>query len=179
MKLPKTILIIEDDAAMRTIIKSALSETAERFYEASNGREGLGFLGKNKIHAIILDYKMPEMDGVSFLKQMRAKRIDVPCIMVTAWASQVPSLRTEAVLWGVLQFLEKPFELDHLRAVSEKAIELSERISNVDIELETLCQKNNIPLTDRNAYVKQHRSQLILQLTMEAMSFKPDRKTGT
>lgn len=179
MKFPKTILIIDDEREGRLKIKEALMRTAERFFEASNGREGLEFLGKNKIHAVIVDDKMPIMDGIAFMKQVRAKRLEVPCIMLTENASQDPMLKTNAVLWGVFQLLEKTGDLEHLIQVCQKAIELSERISHVDAELDRLCEKNEIPQDQRAVFIKAQRPQLILQLTMEAMSSKPVAKTGS
>ena len=178
MKFPKTILIIDDEREVRSRIREALTRTAERFFEASNGREGLEFLGKNKIHAVIVDDQMPVMDGLSFMKQVRAKRVEVPCIMVTNSKAQDPMLKTNAVLWGVFQLVEKTDHFENLTHVTEKVIELSERISNVDAELDRLCEKNEIPLEKRAAYIKEQRPQLILQLTMEAMSSKSHRQTG-
>lgn len=179
MKFPKTVLIIDDEPEIRLIIKESLAGIAERFFECANGKEGLELLGKSKIHTVIVDYKMPVMDGFSFIKQVRAKRIDVPCIMVTGNAHTDQELKTNAILWGVLELLEKPIDFPHLIHLTTKAIELGERISNADAELEKLCEKNKIPQADRSAYIKQQRPQLLLQLTMEAMASKPTLKTGS
>ena len=177
MTIPKTILLIDDEPEIRSLMKDVLSKTAQRFYEASNGKEGFDHLGKNQIHLIILDNQMPVMDGMTFLKQLRARRFEVPCIVVTG--NPTTAVKTNSVLWGAMQFLEKPLDLEYLVNATAKGLQLGHRIANADIELEKICKERQIPAGDRAQWIKQERSQYIMQLTLEAMSSAPIKKTGT
>ena len=69
----KTVLVVDDSRIMRNIVKntfSALNIPCE-FVEAGNGKEALFQLEKQEIHLVLLDWNMPELSGLDFLKQVR------------------------------------------------------------------------------------------------------------
>ena len=83
---PCLLLIIEDDAGMRTMLRRRLEKEAWTVIEAENGRAGLEQMVKNKPELILLDLMMPEMDGFQFLEEVRKHEAwrSIPVIVVTA-----------------------------------------------------------------------------------------------
>ena len=80
-----TILVADDEARMRKLVKDFLNKNEYKVLEASNGEEALKVFeeNKNKINAILLDVMMPKLDGWSVLRQIR-QTSNVPIIMLTA-----------------------------------------------------------------------------------------------
>ncbi|MBO6586869.1 MAG: response regulator [Gracilimonas sp.] len=110
------VLIVEDDAAMRVVLRSTVLsadldvEVAEIF-EAENGKEGLEVLEKEKVDMMLVDIYMPIMDGLEMLDYARdhPKMADIPAIVVS---SENNEDRIDAILRQGLGFVHKP--LTHL-----------------------------------------------------------------
>ena len=69
--MAKTILIVDDSASLRQVVKIALMDAGYDVIEAGNGQEGLQRLDGRKIHLIVSDVNMPIMDGITFLKNVK------------------------------------------------------------------------------------------------------------
>ncbi len=102
------ILIVDDSKTMRNIQKTVLGHLGHsEVEEACNGQDALSKLGSFKPDLILLDWNMPNMDGLTFLKHYRGQGNTTPIIMVTT-ESDKPRV-VEAIKAGVNGYVIKPF----------------------------------------------------------------------
>lgn len=119
-----TILIVDDFESMRRIVKGTLKSIGfSNFIEAGDGAIALKKLEKQKIDLIISDWIMPNMNGLDFLKAVRAsdKFKNIPFIMVTAEGQKGNVL--EAINAGVNNYIVKPFTPETLSAKLKKVLD--------------------------------------------------------
>ncbi|QQO11076.1 response regulator [Breznakiella homolactica] len=106
----KTILVVDDSRIMRNIVKNTFSAMRIpcQYVEAANGREALKQLESQKIHLVLLDWNMPELSGLEFLKKVRSmdEYKDMPIIMVTSEAARYNVI--EALKNGATDYIIKP-----------------------------------------------------------------------
>ena len=106
----KTIMIVDDSRIMRNIVKNTFSELRIpcQFLEAGNGKQAYELLENNKVDLILLDWNMPEMDGMEFLKKVRAMPDykELPIIMVTSESAKYNVV--EALQNGATDYIVKP-----------------------------------------------------------------------
>jgi two-component system chemotaxis response regulator CheY len=99
---------------MRSTVKGVFSGIASacKFVEAQDGQEALELLESQKIHLVLLDWNMPKLSGIDFLKQVRAidKFKDIPIIMVTSEAAKFNVI--EALKCGATDYITKPINLE-------------------------------------------------------------------
>lgn len=119
-----TILIVDDFATMRKVIRNLLKQVGyENIMEADNGEAGLAVLKSHKIDFVISDWNMPVMTGLELLKAVRADA-DIgktPFLMVTAEALKENVVA--AVKAGVSNYIVKPFTAEVLNEKIEKIVE--------------------------------------------------------
>ncbi|TLN00885.1 response regulator [bacterium] len=118
--MAKTILIVDDSASLRQVVNIALKTAGYEVIEAVDGRDALAKLDGRKIHLIISDVNMPNMDGISFVKA--AKQIPAykftPVIMLTTEAGEEKKSAGQAA--GAKAWVVKPFQpAQMLTAVSK------------------------------------------------------------
>lgn len=101
------ILIVDDDLAIRKLVKAFLQQEGFATFEAANGQEAMDVLANVKIDLIILDIMMPVMDGWDFCGDLK-KTMDVPIIMVTAKGEIAERLKGFQL--GTDDYLVKPFD---------------------------------------------------------------------
>jgi two-component system chemotaxis response regulator CheY len=107
------IMLVDDSRTMRNVQKSILSQIGYKdVVEAENGLDALTRCNAEAPDLILLDWNMPQMDGLSFLTEFRKKNKDVPVIMVTTEAERVRVI--EAIKAGVNNYVVKPFTPDLL-----------------------------------------------------------------
>lgn len=107
------ILLIDDSKTMRNIQKSVLATLGHtEVEEAGDGQDGLSKAAACRPELILVDWNMPVMDGLTFVKSFRAVNKTVPVIMVTTEAEK--SRVIEAIKAGVNNFVVKPFTPDML-----------------------------------------------------------------
>jgi two-component system OmpR family response regulator len=107
------VLVIEDDAASRQAIAEALRESRHTVFEAADGPAGLAIALKERLDAVVLDLKLPRMDGIQLLSKLREAK-DVPVIVVSA--RRTTDDRVEALELGADDYLTKPFAIRELLA---------------------------------------------------------------
>lgn len=110
------IITVDDSSTMRRIIKNTLIKIGfSNILEAANGIEALEVLAQNNVDLIITDWNMPEMDGLTFVKTLRAKDQykEIPILMVTTEAAKEDILT--ALRSGVNNYVVKPFTPDILQ----------------------------------------------------------------
>ena len=106
----KTILVVDDSRIMRNIVKNTFSllKIPCHFLEASNGKDALQMLMNHKTDLILLDWNMPQLSGIDFLKMVRAAEEykKLPIIMVTSEAARYNVI--EALKLGATDYIIKP-----------------------------------------------------------------------
>jgi DNA-binding NtrC family response regulator len=107
------ILIVDDEASLREIIQKGLSQIGGFNVEtAQNGAEAIEKVEKEIFDLVLTDLKMPEMDGIELLKNIKGTRPEVMVILMTAYGSIETAV--EAMKMGADDYITKPFNLDHL-----------------------------------------------------------------
>lgn len=123
--------IVDDDAALRTMIKRMLADSDAELYEFECAEDFLDRYSERPIGCVLLDLRLPGMDGLQLLERIVELSPPNPVIMLSGYAD-VPSA-VRAVTMGALDFLQKPFKKEDLLAAVEKgfakikAIELRDR----------------------------------------------------
>lgn len=112
--MKKKILFVEDDADLGKIMASVLTEEGYEVSQASSGEAALEFCRSNTPDLIISDVSMAEMDGFTFLEQIRRKkRLKVtPFMFVTAFEGGVGLKKAKEL--GAVAYITKPFDLDNV-----------------------------------------------------------------
>ena len=105
---PKKILIIDDEPDISEMVTEFLLSSGYAAYYALNGPDGLALIEKEKPDVMILDLKMPGMDGIELCRRVKETQPDLDVILMTAYASMDNVLAAMAA--GVYDFLVKPFE---------------------------------------------------------------------
>ena len=108
----KTILVVDDSRIMRNIVKNTFAELKIpcEYLEAADGKTAFQLLETNKVNLVFLDWNMPEMDGLDFLKKARSMPDykDLPIIMVTSEAARYNLV--EALHCGATDYIVKPVD---------------------------------------------------------------------
>lgn len=120
--MPKTILIVDDSASLRQVVSIALKSAGYETIEACDGKDALSKLDGKKIHLIISDVNMPNMDGISFVKaakQLPAYKF-TPVIMLTTEAGEGKKAEGQAA--GAKAWVVKPFQPAQMLAAVSKLI---------------------------------------------------------
>ena len=109
-----TILIVDDDAALRDSLAETVHDLGYQARVAKSGREALGVLASNEIHGVLLDLRMPGgMDGIEVLRRIHAQTNGPPVVILTAFASAENTI--EAMRIGAFDHLTKPIGRQELR----------------------------------------------------------------
>ena len=114
------VLVVEDDEAMRAFLEESLREEGYAVTTASNTLSAIVTLLGGQADVLIVDWKMPDLDGFALLSAVRRCFTDVPVIFVTAFAR--PDIEKRALEEGAFSFLPKPFRLSVLVAEIERAL---------------------------------------------------------
>ncbi|MBT1687338.1 sigma-54-dependent transcriptional regulator [Dawidia soli] len=129
------ILIIEDDARIRAILKEILEEKEHDVQEAADGQEGFKKLEQGGFDLCLCDIKMPKMDGLEVLDKVKEAGITTNFIVISAHGTI--DVAVEAVKKGAFDFLQKPFDLGRLEITLRNALDKT----NLVKETRTLRKK--------------------------------------
>jgi len=115
-----TILIIDDEESIRSLLKEVLEKANHRVLEARDGLEGLALYQQNTVDLVIMDILMPGTDGLEATLQLTREYLDAKVIAMTG-AQGDRNFLDVAKLFGARRVIEKPFDLDKLlQVVSEE-----------------------------------------------------------
>ena len=116
------IVVCEDDAQIRKVIRVALRSTPHEVWLAENGREGLALVQEHCPDLLLTDVHMPEMDGYDLVRAIRAdpRLARIPVVFLTASAQRYQI--EEALAHGARAFVAKPFALADLRAKLDQVL---------------------------------------------------------
>jgi len=113
-----TILVVDDKQNMRSMLAKVLAQEG-RVLQAAGGAQALALLERQTIHVVLCDLKMPDMDGLEVLRQVRQLSPQTEFILMTAYASVATAV--DAMRGGAYDYLQKPFDPDLAQAVVRKA----------------------------------------------------------
>lgn len=124
------ILVIEDNEDLSFTISKVLQKEGFKLFTAKSGEEGLLLFRKEIVDLLLLDLKLPKMNGLEVLSRIKEMDPDLAVIMMTASTDVKPAI--EAMKRGATDYLMKPFELDELKLVVRKALEMHQLKIEVD-----------------------------------------------
>ncbi len=119
--MSEKILIADDEPSNRKILTQELAHKGFVIDTACGGREALTKIQSAPPDLVILDYMMPDLNGLEVLKELRGKGNDTPVIMITAYGSVERAV--EAMKAGAYDFITRPFDPDHIDLIVRKALE--------------------------------------------------------
>ncbi len=126
MHAPRCILIVDDEPNVRLMLRTALESAGYRVLEAPDGLGALAQLRANPCDLILLDLRMPKLDGMETLSRLREGRDTTPVVMLTAHGS-IPDA-VAAMKLGAIDFLTKPITPAELRSVVADVLRRTEAV---------------------------------------------------
>jgi two-component system, chemotaxis family, chemotaxis protein CheY len=120
--MAKTILIVDDSASLRQVVKIALNNAGYDVVEAGDGKEALTKLDGTRYHLIVSDVNMPNMDGIALLKAIKQHQNYkfTPVLMLTTEAGEAK--KQEGQMAGAKAWIVKPFQPQQLLMAVSKLI---------------------------------------------------------
>lgn len=110
-----SILVVDDELSMREFLKILLEKEGYSISIAQRAQEALDLIGQQHFDLVISDIKMPVMGGLDLLQTLRQQGINIPVILITAYAS--PEDAVSAMKGGAFDYITKPFNVDEIKAV--------------------------------------------------------------
>ncbi|WP_419659759.1 two component system sensor histidine kinase [Desulfosarcina variabilis str. Montpellier] len=132
---PVTVLVVDDEKGIRDGSARIIDRMGCHALTAKNGEEGLDIIGRTDVSIVLLDLKMPGIDGMEVLKRIQTLNPDILVIIITGFATIETAI--EAMKRGAYDFIPKPFEPDQLRIVVNRALEkitLKKEAANLEAE---------------------------------------------
>ena len=117
------ILIAEDDSAQRYMLEQVMIREGYETVCVANGAEAIERVRNEEFDVVLLDIRMPQVDGIEALRQIHAMRPDLLVIMITAFGSS--QIAIQCMKEGAYDYFTKPFDLEELRLVVRRAVEKS------------------------------------------------------
>jgi len=149
--MPKKILLVDDDREFREELKCSLDEYA--IAEASNGEEALNILKRpNDIDLVILDVKMPGMNGTEVLKGIKSASPGLAIIILTGHSSE--DVVIEALKGRADDYMKKPINIDKIKGVIDRLLELKYGTDGLPSSHETDKIEKVKSFAERNCYKK-------------------------
>ena len=116
--MKEKILIVDDQFGIRILLNEVLQKEGYQTYQAANGVQALDIVKKHPPDLVLLDMKIPGMDGIEILKRMKVIDPDIRVIIMTAYGEL--DMIQEAMDLGALTHFAKPFDIDDIRAAVQK-----------------------------------------------------------
>jgi DNA-binding NtrC family response regulator len=119
-KLTKTILVVDDDPASRTLLREILREESFDIVEAEDGELALELLESKPVDLVITDRAMPRLGGMELLAKMQEKGKTIPTLVISAYGEE--TFWGQAIGLGAVDYLLKPFQADDVLRIVRKAL---------------------------------------------------------
>jgi UDP-3-O-acyl N-acetylglucosamine deacetylase len=116
-----TILVVDDESEIRSSLRGVLSDEGFRVLEAADGRRALDLVRGERPELVLLDVWMPELDGIELLRELRDVPVQPEVIMISGHGNIETAV--QATKLGAFDFIEKPFSIDALLHVVNRALE--------------------------------------------------------
>jgi two-component system nitrogen regulation response regulator NtrX len=132
--LKQRILVIDDEAAIRESLRMILEYEEYAFVGASSGQEGLALVQRDRPDLVLLDIKMPGMDGMEVLRKLRALDETLPVVMISGHGTT--STAVDAIKSGAIDFLDKPLSSERVIVTLQNVLKQQElRQENRELKL--------------------------------------------
>ena len=141
----RTILVADDDASIRSLLKQLLSDEGYSVVEATTGNEVVEKVKDTNPDLVIMDVRMPELDGIEALSKLKVSSPKTSVLIMTAFGSSNNAIR--AMELGAFDYITKPFELDKISHTVRRVIEYRDLTSEVQVlrdEISSLVQTERI-----------------------------------
>ena len=115
----KTLLIVDDESVIRSLYKEEFEENGYKVLLADGAKKALALLKDNKIDCIILDIKMPEIDGLKLLNTIRQENRSIRIVINSAYSHY----RQDFSAWGADEYIVKSSDLTELKDTIERLLE--------------------------------------------------------
>jgi two-component system response regulator AtoC len=141
----RTILVADDDASIRSLLKQLLSDEGYSVVEATTGTEVVEKVKDVNPDLVIMDVRMPELDGIEALSKLKVSSPKTSVLIMTAFGSSNNAIR--AMELGAFDYITKPFELDKISHTVKRVIEYRDLASEVQVlrdEISSLVQTERI-----------------------------------
>src|SRR6476659_332069 len=116
-----SVLIVDDESAIRESLRMILEYEGYRVDEAGGGSQALAKVGERQPDAVLLDIKMPDMDGLELLRAFRERGYEMPVLMISGHADVATAV--EATRRGAYDFFEKPLQRERVLLSLRNAVE--------------------------------------------------------
>jgi len=136
-----TIVSIDDETINLTIFNEMIEEMGHSSKNFEDASEALEFISQNNVDLILVDYMMPEINGIEVIKKIRETKRDIPIIMITG-ASGDEELMIKAIKAGATEFINKPVEITEFTARVKNLIDL--RIAQLLVADKALLLENEV-----------------------------------
>ena len=152
------ILVVDDDSSIRNMLAIVLKEEGYGVTVADSSESALREMKTEAFDLVISDIKMPGISGIQLLKKLKTINVEIPVIMITAFASANDAV--EAMKLGAEDYVTKPFNLDELKLIIEKSL------YKKNIEIENIKLKSQLTAKEKfeNIVGQNHRMLRIFEL---------------
>ncbi|CAM4169266.1 response regulator [Lederbergia lenta] len=116
--MSEKILVVDDQLGIRILLNEILQKEGYQTFQAANGLQALDILEKHAPDLVLLDMKIPGMDGLEILKRMKKKEPDIRVIIMTAYG-ELEMIESSNKL-GALAHFPKPFDIEEIRQAVKK-----------------------------------------------------------
>ncbi|MBD7965110.1 MAG: response regulator [Bacillota bacterium] len=117
------ILIVDDQYGIRILLNEIFQKEGYKTYQAANGVQALSIVEKDRPDLVILDMKIPGMDGLEILRRVKKHDETIQVIIMTAYGEL--DMIHEAMKLGAITHFAKPFDIDEIRAAVRKELPLN------------------------------------------------------
>lgn len=124
-----SILIVDDDGVMQETLSDVLKKRGYEVFSVGSGSGALSLIKKNIIDLILLDMRLPDIDGLEVLRRIKESDTEILVIMMTAFSDVQTAV--SAMKSGAYDYINKPFELEELKLLIEKGLETKSLINEV------------------------------------------------
>ena len=134
----KRVIVLDDEQAIQRLLKLVLESDGYEVLITDDGRQVLEIVRQQTVDLIIQDLRMPKLDGLAFLKQLKEINPELPSIVLTAYGSLETAV--EAMRLGAYTYINKPFDTDEIRLTVSRALER--------LELRKKNARSHVPFLD-------------------------------
>ncbi len=124
-----SILIVDDDEVMQQTLSDVLKKKGYEIFSVGSGNGALSIIKKNIVDLVLLDMRLPDVDGLEVLKKIKELDTEILVIIMTAYSDVQTAV--SAMKSGAYHYINKPFELEELKLLIEKGLETKSLINEV------------------------------------------------